>query len=146
MSGGAHAQIVAFATYANAFVGTDSSIHTLPLDDTGATQLVFTTKHVNEPVAISYAAVCYIQTNGSELSVRILVDGQQASPVVTGVNVVYPMCSGQGYINDMVAATRSSVYVVPAIGTHTVEVQAQASMLNPSDLYLLADTTLIVQK
>jgi hypothetical protein len=98
----------------------------LPLTKKGAETLTFTTAASNELVTITYSALCGIAApRGKWVSIRIVVDGQEANPASGGD---FALCSSleTGAYNYATAARQSTITIATA-GDHTVQIFGKAS-------------------
>ena len=116
----------ASALRTNAFVSTSTREIALPLTNNGAETLKFTTANPNQLVAITFDARCSIAApRGTWVSIRVVVDGQEADPASGGD---FALCSSlEPTIFSHVTALRQSVVTVPIAGAHTVQIFAKAS-------------------
>jgi hypothetical protein len=119
----ASAQILAENYRVGNYTSTSTSFAAIPLANSGNTTVTFTTTTANELVRITYNAECAVLGPfQSWLAIEITVDGNQAYP---NSGASFAMCtsvdnSGADY--GWVGAVRQSLYVVPAAGTHRVQV------------------------
>ena len=113
----------------------------VPLTGKGAETLTFKTAAANQLVTIAYSALCRIAApRGRWVSIRVVVDGQEAHPA-SGHD--FALCSSlQPGIYNYVTALRQSVVTVPLAGDHTVQIFAKASAMADWGLHF---TSLVVK-
>lgn len=136
MAGAAQADILAAATRQTFTTPVTTSAVNLPLDDAGATSLVFTTP-VAQTVAITYSTDCKVNTAGSALAVIIYVDGVAANGTAA-LSAGSQLCMTA----DVAAHSRTAWINVPA-GNHTLQITGQ--ILGAGTAGTLRRTTTVVQ-
>ena len=126
-----------------AATGSGSSFAPVPLDDSGATDLVFRTTAPNTTVKISYNAECgVVGAVGVWVSVAIRVDGE---PTFPNVGTDFALCSAtidDGYAHQ--SAVRNVLYKARGAGEHTVTVEAAIG--GGKGIWRLDDAILIVEE
>jgi hypothetical protein len=140
----AHAgSILAYATRATAFSSSSLDATVMKLDDAGAKSLSFTTTSADEQIVIVYNAECMVLADrGTWLSVKILVDGKEASPK-SGTD--FALCSSVDATGAVwLGAARQSALTVANAGAH--EVKVIAHLEGNDGVWRLDDTSLVVQK
>ena len=136
------APILAAATRASAFASTSTASVPVPIRDDGTTSLKFATAAPNESVVVIYNAECALAAaRGTRLSIKIVVDGNEAEPS-SGTDFTF--CSAlDSSGNTWASPVRQSVLKVPLSGTHTVRVVAR--LVGGSGEWRLDDSSLVVQ-
>jgi hypothetical protein len=120
----------------NAFVGTSTTEVVVPLTNHGADTLQFVTKTSNQLVTLTYNAVCVIDApRGTWVSIRVVVDGQEAEPASGGDFALCSSIQPRFYM-------RQSAVTVPDIGNHAVQIFAKGSS---AAVWALSDASLIVK-
>ena len=102
--------------FSTAVTSTFGSTTIVPINDSGATSLTFTTAGT-QPVLIAYNADCKVTTPGTAVAIEILVDGTPAPGTGAGSGGAL-LCS----TTTFEAAIRHVVPVVSA-GSHIVQVR-----------------------
>src|SRR5437763_8357698 len=118
------APILAAATRTSAFASTSTASVPVPIRDDGTTSLKFATAAPNESVVVIYNAECALAAaRGTRISIKIVVDGNEAEPS-SGTDFTF--CSAlDSSGNTWASPVRQSVLKVPLSGTHTVRVVAR---------------------
>jgi hypothetical protein len=118
--------VLTFASRSKGFDSTSTAEVAVPLKNNGLDTLPFTTTDNNQLVTITYNARCSIAApRGTWVSVRVVVDGQNAHPA-SGSD--FAMCSSiQNGIFHYVTAIRQSTFTVPTAGDHQVQIFARSS-------------------
>jgi hypothetical protein len=126
-----------------AATGSGSTFTPVPLDDSGATEVAFSTAAPNSTVKISYNAECgVVGAVGVWVSVAILVDGE---PTFPNVGTDFAFCSAMvddGYAHQ--SAVRNVLYKVREAGEHKVTVEAAIG--GGKGIWRLDDAVLIVEE
>jgi hypothetical protein len=137
---------LAAATRSGGFSGTSMSEIALPLKDNGAKALAFQTTRKNARVRITFNAVCrVIAPRGTWVSVRILVDGNEADPA-SGVDCALCTAVSASTRTTETGVLRQAVIRVPEPGKHVVRVLARlASSAPATGLWFLDRTSLVVE-
>jgi len=136
----AKADILAFISRTVPSVGGAGPFITLPLNDTNATFLPFTTTQANQKVAITFNAECKVQ-DGGYVTVVINVDGKPTDPK-SGNNFAF--CStNSGNTAEPIAVVRQAFTTVTTVGSHQAAVTATG--VNGPAHWQLDDTSLLVQ-
>jgi hypothetical protein len=119
----ASAQILAENYRVGNYTSTSTSFAAIPLANSGNVTVTFTTTTANELVRITYNAECSVLGPlESYLAVEITVDGNQAYPNSGNQFALCSSVDASGENYGWVGAVRQSLYVVPAVGTHKVQV------------------------
>jgi hypothetical protein len=135
------ASILASATRTSAFVGASATPVLVPLREDGSTSLKFHAD-VNQTVVIIYNAECLVTApRGTWLSIRVIVDGNEAQPS-SGSDFAF--CSA---VDDngqtWGSAVRQSALKVSYAGSHVVKIEARLNAGN--GIWRLDDSSLVVQ-
>ncbi len=131
---------LAFSTFSGAFSSQSEEEALLPIKENGGTQLTFKTTTANQVVKIAYNAVCAVRApRGTWVSIRIVVDGQEAAPA-SGHDFAFCSSLHPDY-NNQATAFRQSVITVPTAGKHQVEIYGRAS--GPADWALHAASLVV---
>jgi hypothetical protein len=140
------ATIKATGTRTIADVFSDGSTHLIPLTDTGATAITFTTTQRNQKVIISYSAECSVKgtDNITWLDVDTLVDGVAVPP--SNSDNAFCTDHGNNSLGNWVSAVTMVVAFVPGTGTHSVQVLGTLRVFNSGDQWRLDDSTTLVTK
>jgi hypothetical protein len=119
----ASAQILAENYRVGNYTNTSTTFTAIPLANSGNVTVTFTTTTANELVRITYNVECgVLGPYEAWLAVEITVDGNQAYP---NSGTQFALCSSvdpSGADYGWTGAVRQSLYVVPAAGTHKVQV------------------------
>jgi hypothetical protein len=107
----------------------------LPLDDSGATSLNFTTAST-QTVVITYSTDCKVQTLGNVVSVIIYVNGVAAAG--TGAS-----SAGSHLCSDtIITAGSRTAFITVGPGTHTLQITGQVLTSGTGTLYRTTTTVL----
>jgi hypothetical protein len=113
-----HAGVLAAATRQTFTTPVTTSLTNLPLDDSGATSLSFSTAST-QTVVITYSTDCQVATAGNALAVVIYVDGVAAAG--TGASSAGSrLCSSNG-----MSANSRTAFITVGAGSHTVQITGQ---------------------
>jgi hypothetical protein len=138
----AKATILVTASRANNF-STTTTPSLIPLSNSGATSIKFTTTKANTKIRIIYNAECgVLGASNTWLSVTVRVDGVEANPA-SGTDFAF--CTATSTTNfTWIGATRQSIITVPAVGTHTLTVQGDLNF-GATEMWL-GDTSVVVDE
>jgi hypothetical protein len=131
------AHIVRVGNYDN----TATTATAVPLDASSDTSLSFTTTKANEVVRIIYNAECAVLGDAEAyLSITVMVDGKEARPA-SGTSFAF--CTAVSTTSYAWAgAVRQSIFTVPAVGVHSVQIIAQSE--NDVTEWWLGDSSLVI--
>ena len=114
----AQADVLATATRQTFTTPVSTSVNSLPLDDSGATSLTFSTA-TTQTVLVTYSTDCSVATAGNALAVVIYVNGVAAAG--TGAS-----SAGSRLCADtLIAAASRTAFITVGPGTHTVQITGQ---------------------
>jgi len=138
------ATIKATATRGNPDFFSDGAPHFIPLTDSGATAISFTTTKPNQKVVISYSAECSVRTTStlSYLDLDILVDGVAAPP--SDSDNAFCSYHGSSDPGGWLSAVTIVVARVPSAGTHTLQVVGTLRNPGVGEQWSLDDSATIV--
>ncbi len=115
---GAQADVLATSTRQTFTTPVTTSVTNLPLDDSGATSLSFSTAST-QTVLVTYSTDCQVATAGNALAVVIYVDGVAAAG--TGASSAGSrLCS-----SDLGSANSRTAFITVNSGSHTVQITGQ---------------------
>jgi hypothetical protein len=125
-SPGARADILAFGSYENV-IGVTATEQAIPLRQNGSTTLTFRTTEPNTFVAVTYNAVCYVQSHSiygglGTVRVRITIDGVEPKPQPW--SSTNNLCTAENTRTGYAAQSRQVGMRVREAGRHTVQVFA----------------------
>jgi len=128
----------------NSTIFTDGNLHSIPLNNSGATTLAFTTGANNQKVVITFNAECSVAGTDhvTWLDVDILVDGVIVAP--SSSDNAFCTDHGTGALDSWVSAVTVVVYTVPLAGNHAVEVHGTLKVFDAGDQWRIDDSTTLV--
>jgi hypothetical protein len=125
-SPGARADILAFGSY-EGVIGVTATERPVPLKQSGNTKLIFRTAEPNTFVAVTYNAVCYVQSHSiygglGAVRVRITIDGVEPKPQPW--SSTNNLCTAENTRTGYAAHSRQVGMRVRKAGAHAVQVFA----------------------
>lgn len=114
----AQANVLATATRQTFTTPVNTAVNYLPLHDSGATSLAFSTA-TTQTVLVTFSTDCSVATAGNVLAVVIYVDGIAAAG--TGASSAGSrMCA-----DTLIAAASRTAFITVGPGSHTVQITGQ---------------------
>ncbi|HEY7099771.1 MAG TPA: hypothetical protein VH437_23810 [Terriglobales bacterium] len=138
------AAIKAANSRTNFVIFSDELAHLIPLDNSGATSINFSTTAPNQGVVITYNAECSVAgtDNQTWLDIDIMLDGVIVSP--SDSDNAFCTDNGTGALTNWVSAVIVVATKVPLAGPHTVEVRGGLKVFDAGDQFRLDDSTILV--
>lgn len=114
----AQAGVLATSTRQTFPTSVNTTLNNLPLDDSGATSLAFSTT-ATQTILVTYSTDCTVNTAGSALAVIIYVDGV----AIAGTGAL--SAGSQLCMNSNIEAASRTGFITVGPGAHTVQITGQ---------------------